>query len=130
MKQKSIDIYFSDFFQISEDKLERYGAFNISLVTDLPLFIDPFLLFNSRRRKYKALHKQIIRYLRFLQGKSTGTEISAGRGVNIESKQQTCDSTSTFSDSFQLQPLPKELQDETNILSHLDNYSNYLNKWS
>ena len=50
-------------------------------------------------------------------------------GVNIESKQKTCDSTSTFSDSFQLQPLRKELQDEKNILSHLDNYCNYLNKW-
>ena len=51
-------------------------------------------------------------------------------GVNIESKQKTCDSTSTFSDSFRLQPLPKELQDEKNFLSHLDNYCNYLNKWS
>ena len=78
MKQESIDIYFSDFFQLSEDKIERYGAFNISLVTDLPLFIDPFLLFNSRRKRYKALHKEIIRYLRFLQDKSAGTQITDG----------------------------------------------------
>ncbi len=78
MKQESIDIYFSDFFGISEKKVERYGAFNVSLVTDLPLFIDPFLLFNSRKRTYKALHADMIRYLRFLQEKSTETNVSDG----------------------------------------------------
>ena len=39
-----MDIYFSDFFQVSPDILEKYGAFNVSLINDLPLFIDPFLL--------------------------------------------------------------------------------------
>lgn len=36
----------------------------------MPLFIDPFLLFNSRKRKYRALHAAIIRYLRFLRDRS------------------------------------------------------------
>ncbi len=40
-------IYFSDFFEVLPALLEEYGAFNISLLNDLPLFIDPFLLFNS-----------------------------------------------------------------------------------
>jgi len=78
MKHESIDIYFSDFFEVSEEKVYLYGAFNVSLVTDLPLFIDPFLLFNSRRRTYKALHNDIIRYLRFLKAKSTKTDVSDG----------------------------------------------------
>lgn len=47
-----IDIYFSDYFDVDPLLLERYGAFNISLVTDLPLFIDPFLLFNSKKSEY------------------------------------------------------------------------------
>ena len=45
-------IYFSDFFEISPDIIEDYGAFNISLLNDLPLFIDPFLLFNSEKKEY------------------------------------------------------------------------------
>ena len=34
-------LYFSDYFEVSEEALDQYGAFNISLVSDLPLFIDP-----------------------------------------------------------------------------------------
>lgn len=33
-------VYFTDFFNINEDVLNQYGAFNISLINDLPLFID------------------------------------------------------------------------------------------
>ena len=55
-------IYFSDYFQIAPKTLEKYGAFNISLINDLPLFIDPFLLFHSRKPEYKKLHTQIIKY--------------------------------------------------------------------
>ena len=42
-------VYFSDIFGIDEQILEKYGAFNISLVNDLPLFIDPFLLYASKK---------------------------------------------------------------------------------
>jgi hypothetical protein len=44
----------------------------------LPLFIDPFLLFNSRKPIYRQLHDQIIRYLRFLRDKSTTEDIDTG----------------------------------------------------
>lgn len=50
--------------------LEEYGAFDVSVVTDLPLFIDPFLLFHSDKPEYQALHQEIIRYLRFLRDKA------------------------------------------------------------
>ncbi|MGA1824390.1 MAG: hypothetical protein ACMUIP_06965, partial [bacterium] len=65
-----MDLYFSDYFCVSEDVLQDYGAFNISVVSDLPLFIDPFLLFNSSNEEYQRLHNNIIRYLRFLRSKS------------------------------------------------------------
>jgi hypothetical protein len=71
-----VDIYFSDHFCVSEEAIEAHGAFNISLVTDLPLFIDPFLLFNSSKPVYQALHDDIIRYLRFLRTKSDEGSIS------------------------------------------------------
>ena len=62
-----IGVYFSDFFNVSPNALEKYGAFNISLICDMPLFIDPFLLFSSGKPEYQALHKQILSYLTFLK---------------------------------------------------------------
>ena len=63
-------IYFSDFFDIDPDLIEEYGAFNVSLINDLPLFIDPFLLFGSTKPEYLNLHSSIIKYLNFLKTKS------------------------------------------------------------
>jgi hypothetical protein len=63
-------LYFTDVFDVPEQTLKEYGAFNVSLITDLPLFIDPFLLFNSETPEYRDLHDQIIRYLRFLKSRS------------------------------------------------------------
>lgn len=60
-------IYFSDFFDVSHVDLDNYGAFNISLINDLPAFIDPFLLFNSEKTEYQQLHNQIIEYVTFLR---------------------------------------------------------------
>jgi len=60
-------IYFSDFFDVSPELIEEYGAFNISLLNDLPLFIDPFLLFNSKNEEYQKLHSNIINYVLFLK---------------------------------------------------------------
>ncbi|MBI4698100.1 MAG: hypothetical protein HY758_04125 [Nitrospirae bacterium] len=71
-------LYFSDIFEVSTKVLDKYGAFNISLVTDLPLFIDPFLLFNSKKKEYQQLHDDIIKYLRFLKDKSTAGPVSTG----------------------------------------------------
>jgi hypothetical protein len=67
---RKLNIYFSDFFNIPRDSVEKYGAFNISLISDLPLFIDPFLLFNSEDEKLQELHAEIIKYVIFLKGKS------------------------------------------------------------
>ena len=63
-------IYFTDFFNIETSKLVEFGAFNISLINDLPLFIDPFLLFGSKKSEYKELHENILKYLTFLKSKS------------------------------------------------------------
>lgn len=73
-----MDIYFTDFFQVSPDEVEEYGAFNVSLINDLPLFIDPFLLFNSEKEEYQRLHDQIIDYLKFLRDKSVRESIDEG----------------------------------------------------
>jgi hypothetical protein len=67
-------IYFSDFFGVSKMALKKYGAFDISLLADLPLFVDPFLLFNSKKPKYRALHDRIIDYLRFLKDKAAADQ--------------------------------------------------------
>ncbi len=75
----NMEIYFSDYFKVKEKDIEKYGAFNISLVADLPLFIDPFLLFNSKKKKYRQLHDEIIQYLVFLKNKSTSNDIDEGK---------------------------------------------------
>jgi hypothetical protein len=71
-------VYFSDFFGVPRSKVEAYGAFDISLLSDLPLFVDPFLIFNSDKTSYQTLHRNIIRYLRFLRDKSANGALSKG----------------------------------------------------
>ena len=63
-------MYFSEYFGISHDRVFKYGAIDISLVFDIPLFIDPMLIFNSEKEEYKGLHKDIIRYFHFLSNKA------------------------------------------------------------
>ena len=53
--------FFSDTFGVASKTLEDYGAFDISVINDLPLFIDPFLLFHSEKDEYQTLHNQIYR---------------------------------------------------------------------
>lgn len=65
-----IAVYFSDCFDVDSDAIDAYGAVNISLINDLPLFIDPFLLFNSDKPDYQAIHSEMIKYLQFLQTQS------------------------------------------------------------
>ena len=77
-EQRPARIYFSDFFNITPESLAAYGAFNVSCVVDLPLFIDPFLLFTSGRQEYQNLHGEIIRYLSFLRDKSVEGGINDG----------------------------------------------------
>lgn len=66
-----MDLCFSQHFGIAEDVLEEYGAFDLSIVSDLPLFVDPFLLFNSEKQEYQDLHVEILKYLKFLRTKAT-----------------------------------------------------------
>lgn len=73
-----VDVHFSDFFNIDPDVITSYKAFNISLIRDLPLFIDPFLLFNSEDEEYQALHAGIIDYLRFLRDEATEVHLQPG----------------------------------------------------
>lgn len=70
--------FFSDTFGVDRETLESYGAFDISLVNDLPLFIDPFLLFHSEKEQYQALHHQIIDYLVFLRDRAAAGPIGEG----------------------------------------------------
>jgi len=83
MGNRSVKIYFTDFFGITDDVLEDYGAFNISLINDIPLFIDPFLLFNSNKKEYQELHDGIIKYLDFLKQKSTNKNLSTGTLLSL-----------------------------------------------
>ena len=61
---------FSDEFEIDSKLVNEYGAINISLVCDIPLFIDPLLIFNSSKKEYQELHKGIIKYFHFLAKKA------------------------------------------------------------
>ena len=63
-------IKFNQFFNVKKQNLDKSGLFNISLVSDLPLFIDPFHLFYSKKREYQKLHDDIIQYLIFLRNTS------------------------------------------------------------
>lgn len=61
---------FSDTFNVSPEIIREYGAVDISLICDIPLFIDPLLIFNSEKKEYKKLHEEIIRYFHFLAVKA------------------------------------------------------------
>ncbi|MBR0236205.1 MAG: hypothetical protein IJQ37_07100 [Clostridia bacterium] len=71
-------MYFSEAFNVDREIINRYGTIDISLICDTPLFIDPMLIFNSKKPAYKKLHDSIIRYLHFLAKKSSTTTLSVG----------------------------------------------------
>ncbi|PKM49722.1 MAG: hypothetical protein CVV02_14710 [Firmicutes bacterium HGW-Firmicutes-7] len=66
-------MFFSEYFGIDQHLLSEYGAVDISLVCDMPLFIDPMLIFNSDKPEHKKLHKEIIRYFHFLATKANSS---------------------------------------------------------
>src|SRR6266436_9663905 len=68
--------FFNEYFGVTTDEVDDYGAFNVSLVNDLPLFIDPFLLFNSEKPEYRHLHDEMIRYVRFLRDKAAAGSLN------------------------------------------------------
>jgi hypothetical protein len=73
-----MNVYFSDVFGVTPEVIEDYGALNISLINDLPLFIDPFLLFESNKTDYQELHKKILEYVAFLKDRSIEMQITDG----------------------------------------------------
>lgn len=73
-------LLFSDYFDIDKKHLEDYGALNICLTADLPLFIDPFLLFASNRPEYQNLHTEVVEHLIFLKEHAID---SAEKDVNL-----------------------------------------------
>lgn len=75
-KTSELTIYFSDVFQVDPAVLEEYGAFNVTLVNDLPLFVDPFLLYDSKNPRYRDLHSGIIKYLCFLRDRALSDELT------------------------------------------------------
>jgi hypothetical protein len=70
--------YFTEVLGVDPDTLDLYGAFDVSLITDLPLFIDPFLLFGSEKEEYNRLHDAIIDYLVFLRDKALAGPVPEG----------------------------------------------------
>jgi hypothetical protein len=60
-------IFFSDYYSVPRKNLEKYGAFDINLLADVRLFVDPFLLFNSSKAEYQLLHEEIVDYLKYLK---------------------------------------------------------------
>ena len=58
--------------------MKDHGTFDVSLINDLPMFIDPFLLFNSEKPEYQVLHREMIKYLKFLRNKSIGSALDKG----------------------------------------------------
>jgi hypothetical protein len=60
-------LLFNEYFEIDQKVVDRYGALNICVEADLPLFVDPFLLFSSENPEYQALHDKIVGHLIFLR---------------------------------------------------------------
>lgn len=65
-----MDLSFSDYDEVDPAVIDAHSAFDVSLVSDLPLFIDPFHLFHSDDEKFRELHESIVRYLKFLRDRA------------------------------------------------------------
>lgn len=70
-----MELYLSQYLGVAPDVLAEYGVFDVSVASDLPLFIDPFLIFHSDKPEYQALHQGILKYLRFLRHKAVGGQL-------------------------------------------------------
>ena len=66
-RYREVAMYFSEIFGVDKKLISEYGAIDISLTCDLPLFIDPMLIFNSQKDEYKTLHDYLIKFFAFLQ---------------------------------------------------------------
>ena len=50
-------ILFLDYFNIDQSTLDKYGALNICLSADMPLFIDPFYYLRLKTKNIKTTSK-------------------------------------------------------------------------
>lgn len=57
---------FSDVFKISKQVIENYGAINLSLASDTPLYIDPLLIYSNDDENIRSQYQNIVKYLLFL----------------------------------------------------------------
>ncbi|MCT4605768.1 MAG: hypothetical protein N4A64_06625 [Marinisporobacter sp.] len=73
-------ISFSDFFNVDKEIMKQYGAFNLSLISDTPAFIDPFLLYCSNKSTYQKAHKDMIEYIKFL----CKNAVKAKKDINLQ----------------------------------------------
>jgi hypothetical protein len=78
-----VSLYLSEYLGTDPAILDAYGAFDVSVASDLPLFIDPFLLFHSGKPEYQELHQSILRYLRFLRDKAGQGHLAPGLVANL-----------------------------------------------
>lgn len=79
-KKSNFKLLFSDYFEIGSSLVDKYGALNICLSSDLPLFIDPFLLFASHRKEYKLLHDKVVNHLLILKDYAINNN---GKDINL-----------------------------------------------
>jgi len=77
-------VSFSKYFGVSKAALAKADFFDISLISDTPLFIDPFHLFHSDKKEYEALHDEIIKYLSFLRDYSVSLDGKSLSSSDIE----------------------------------------------
>lgn len=62
--------FFSEHFWITKESMDQYWAMDIVINHDNPLFIDPFLLYASKKKIFRKRHENIIEYLSYLKDKS------------------------------------------------------------
>jgi hypothetical protein len=74
-----MDIYFSDYFKVSPDTIDKYGAFNVSLVADLPSSSIRFCFSTAGSRNTE--HCMI---------ESSPTSVSSGTKLRIETSTPDC----------------------------------------
>lgn len=68
-------------FSVPLEVLEEYGAFIVALVNDLPLFVDPFLLYDSQNSVHRELHVMFrLTWIDNFADLDLNAEVNDGRG--------------------------------------------------
>ena len=70
--------FLSDYFGVEEAVFESYGALNISVVNNLPLFVETFLLFHSREARVCGAPRSDHRISRVLRDRAAEGRVDEG----------------------------------------------------